>query len=119
MYGCISIDKEGVDLLNSRYKTDKTDYHVTLHYYKDKRSRLLDIGREVDIVLREECLKDDIAAIRVDLPSDIECSNDTPHITLWALNGRKPVESQEMLKNNECISVDDATIRGRVKRVYV
>jgi len=75
--------------------------HITLNYNptEDELEPYLALeGQQIFITVEAVGRDKNIQAVVVELPDDLECANDIPHITISANRGVRPVTSNTMLQ---------------------
>lgn len=75
-------------------------HHITLQYGVEREAWDNIIGLPMTVGALELCHNDRIQAIRVALPTWVQCQNPNPHITISWVEGAQPVESNAMLNGS-------------------
>ena len=88
-------------------------HHITLQYGVEREYWENVIGLPMTAGVLELCHNDRIQAIRVALPTWVQCQNPNPHITVSWVTGAQPVEANVMLNgphHSEALNIPAHTI---------
>jgi predicted kinase len=105
------IDQLNLDLIGLNLKPVK-DPHITCQYTGSKKELdkdiLLNLNKEYTVIMKGFAINHDNTLICAyfDIPNDLICYNDHPHMTMLLANGTKPFTSNEVLANNDSFRLD-------------
>lgn len=90
-------------------------HHITLQYGVERGQWEDIIGLPMTVGAIELCHNDRVQAIRVALPTWVQCQNPNPHLTVSWLPGAQPVESNAMLNGPHHASPLEFPIHTRIE----
>lgn len=72
-------------------------HHITLQYKVEREAWEEIIGQPMTALAVQHCWNNRIQAVKVILPSWVQCQNSNPHVTVSWIPDVKPVEANAML----------------------
>lgn len=78
--------------------------HVTLFFNpSDETKESFEIGQKIVFIAYGEACDEKAHAVIVELPTNVPCFNENPHITISTADGTKPFYSNEMLEGKKVL----------------